>query len=395
MKKSILIVTNKMVMGGIEKSLLSMINSIDNTQYDITVFLTEEGGELRGDLPKWVNVKVIPNLNASILSRVKNALQRMSILEAINILYYSILTKMTSKSYKGYYYYNKINNRIKKEYDLAIAYHMPISFATTYIIDNIKAKNKIAYIHFDMDKYYNMEFGEIILKKYKKYFQKYDKIFCVSSEAKNKFSKYYPGLIEKTDIFYNILDKKSIELKSLEKCNIKSKENELKIVTVARLASEKGQLIIPSVIKKLIDNGIGVKWYCIGEGEERVNIEKRIKELNIEDNLILLGMQKNPYSFIRNCDIYVQTSIYEGFCITLAEARILNKPIITTNFVGVNDQIINDRNGIIVNYDENEIYNAILRLFKNKELQAKFINNLKKNSNDYSEGIKKIYELVN
>ena len=114
MKKSILIVTNKMVMGGIEKSLLSMINSIDNTQYDITVFLTEEGGELRGDLPKWVNVKVIPNLNASILSRVKNALQRMSILEAINILYYSILTKMTSKSYKGYYYYNKINNRSNK-----------------------------------------------------------------------------------------------------------------------------------------------------------------------------------------------------------------------------------------------------------------------------------------
>lgn len=119
----------------------------------------------------------------------------------------------------------------------------------------------------------------------------------------------------------------------MEKCELEHDNNELKIVTVARLAAEKGQLIIPNAIKKLINSGIKVKWYCIGEGEERANIENRIKELNIEDNSILLGMKKNPYPFIKNCDVYIQTLIYEGFCITLAEARLLNKAIITTNFV--------------------------------------------------------------
>lgn len=394
MKKKILIVTHKMVMGGIEKSLLSMINLIDNKKYDLTVFLTEEGGELRNDLPKWVDVQIIPNSDVSILLRIKDALERKSIFEAISILYYSILTKLTSKNYKGYYYYNKINNKNKENYDLAIAYHMPISLSTTYVVDNIRAKNKIIYIHFDMDKYSNMEFGKWILKAYKKYFYKYNKIFCVSSEAKNKFLKYYPELIDKTDIVYNILDKQSIEIKSLEKCEINNLDNEIKIVTVGRLSSEKGHSIIPNIVKKMIDNNINVKWYCIGEGEERVGIEHQIKRLNIEDNLILLGIQKNPYSFVRNCDIYVQTSIYEGFCITLAEARILNKPIITTNFVGVSDQIIDGENGIIVNYDENEIYNAILRLIGNKELVNKFTDNLKKSANDYSDSINKIYELI-
>ena len=394
MKKNILIVTHKMVMGGIEKSLLSMVNLIDKDKYNVTVFLEEEGGELRYEFPDWVKVKVIPNINKPIKYRIINVFKQGRINKGISICYYTLLTKITKKSYKGFYYYPKINTYINEYYDLAIAYHTPISFPTGYVIDNINAKQKIIYIHCDMDQYKRFKEWKEMFAMNKCYYKRYDKICCVSNQAKEKFLRYYPKCACKTEVFYNILDKNEIEKKAMDKCSLEYENDYFKIVTVGRLSKEKGQAIIPKVLKKLINTNIKVKWYCVGDGDLRKNIEKEAIELGIQQNLILLGNQKNPYPYIKNTDLYVQTSIYEGFCITLAEAKILNKPIVTTNFVGVNDQIINGKNGIIVEANEEEIYNAIKKLFNDKELRSKFELNLKYASNDYSNEIKKIYKIM-
>lgn len=394
MKKKIVIVTHKMVMGGIEKSLISLINSINRDLYDVSIFLMENGGELINEVPKWIEIKLIPSINESIIKRIKLNLNYKKLSKALSILYYTILTKLTKKSYKGSYYYPKIINNVDDEFDLAIAYHTPLGFPVGYVIDNLNAKKKIAYIHGDMDQYKDIEDFNIILGMYKKYYEKYDKIFCVSKDAKKKFINHYPDLENKTDLFYNILDHKEIYNKSLAKDGFKDDFDGIRIVTVGRISSEKGQLIIPKLVKRLVDEGIKIKWYCIGNGNLIKDLEKLKIELDIRDELILLGTQNNPYPFIKQSDIYVQTSLYEAYCITLAEAKILNKPIVTTNFVGAQEQIINGKNGLIVNYDEDELYEAIKKLIKDDKLRKAFEINLQDNSIDYKKQINKLYQLM-
>lgn len=394
MKKNILIVTNKMVMGGVEKALLGMINLIDSNNYNVTVFLLEEGGELRNNIPKWVNVKILPTINISIKDRILLSIKEGDFIKGISILRYSILTKLTKKSYKGAYYYNKIVNNVEEKYDLAIAYHTPLGFPVTYVIDNIKAKCKVAYIHGDMEQYRDRENFIDILKLYKKYYKKYDKIFCACIDAKNKFLKCYPNLQDKIEIFKNILDINEIEQKSLQSNAFNKELNCINIVTVGRLSYEKGQNLIPNIIKILLEDNINLKWYCIGDGPLRGKLENLINELDIKENFILLGTQNNPYPFIKNSDIYVQTSLFEGFCITLAEAKVLKKPIITTNFVGAKDQIINGKNGLIVEAKESEIYEAIYKLIMDKELRNKFEAELNMNTIDFTKEIYKLYELM-
>lgn len=390
--KSVLIVTNKMVMGGIEKSLISLVNSFDKKKYKVTVLLMEYGGELIDEIPKDVSVNIIPSINDTIVQRIKRALRNKDIFEVLSIVYYSILTKLTKKSYKGEYYYPKILNKSKETYDLAISYYTPLGFSTGYVVDNIKSKKKIAFIHIDMDQYKNIKYLKSMINLYKKHYSKYDKIFCVSEDAKTKFIKYFTSLENKVDIFRNILNKNEIEKKSLE-CGFNDSFDGIRIVTVGRLSEEKGQTLIPKIVKRLVEDKLNIKWYCIGDGESRKKIENMVEKYNIHSKLILLGTQSNPYSFIKNSDIYVQTSKHEGYCITLAEAKLLGKPIVTTNFVGAREQIESGTNGIIVDFSEDELYENIKKLILNEKLRLKFSKNLLLDKYNNKE-INKLYKLM-
>ncbi|WP_285946070.1 glycosyltransferase, partial [Thomasclavelia cocleata] len=119
-------------------------------------------------------------------------------------------------------------------------------------------------------------------------------------------------------------------------------------------------------------------WYFVGEGSQRNYLEGCILENDLQNNVILLGLKTNPYPYIKNCDIYVQPSRYEGYCTTTNEARVLAKPIITTNVFGADEQFINQLNGIIVDFSEKEITNAIIDLIIDNEKRTLFVNELKK-----------------
>ena len=136
------------------------------------------------------------------------------------------------------------------------------------------------------------------------------------------------------------------------------------------------------ITSKLIKKGYKIKWFAVGGGEEKDNLERLIKEFNVENYFILLGEKLNPYPYIKNADIYIQPSVYEGNSTTSTEAKILCKPIITTNTAGVNEKFKNGENAIIVNYDEKEIEMAIVDLIENKNKREKFVKNLKSVQDD-------------
>ena len=198
----------------------------------------------------------------------------------------------------------------------------------------------------------------------------------MSKEAGNQLNKLFPSMKNKIEHFPNILPSDLLE--SSYGKGFDDNFNGLRILTVGRLSKEKGQDLIISVMARLIDEGLAVKWYCLGDGSSRKEYEEKINHYNLKESFLLLGSNPNPYPFIKQCDVYVQPSKHEGYCITLAEARKLCKPIITTDFIAAREQIVHGKTGLIVPYNELLMYQALKRLVNDQKLRAMFTSNLQK-----------------
>ena len=388
MKKKIAIVTRQIVTGGIEKALISMLEVMPEDDFEVTLFVMARGGEFEQFIPKWVKIKNLYGEESTIKEKVINKIKKLQFISAIKIGLYSIKALKSKPGYEQERVLAKILPKQEEEYDLAIAYHVPASFPVVYVTEHLKAKRKIAWIHSDVEVYKDY------MKKYKNYYYKFNKIYCVSKFAQDKFNVQYPELAYKTDVFYNIINAK--ELYKMAKLNTGFDDNYdgIRILTVGRLSEQKGYDIIPDIIYRLKEERINIKWYIVGEGELRYTLEEKIKDMNLNNNIILLGNKNNPYPFFKECDIYVQPSRHEGYCITLAEARMFKKPIITTNFVGAKEQIINNENGLIVEFDKNQIYEAIKKLIDNSDMREKFINKLKEESEKDKFNIEELYQVI-
>lgn len=393
--KKILFMCINMNVGGTEKALINMLNEIDNNKYDVTLFMLEQYGEFLSQIPSFVKIKYLTNYDSikpfikeppHILA--KKLIKNKKYLKGFNTLFNYSISKITKDISNYYRYILKNYKKLDEEYDLAVAYAGPMDFITYFVLNKIKAKKKVQWIHFDITKIgFNKVFA---IKNYKKF----DKIFVVSKEGKDKLLNLIPLLEKKVEVFFNIMSSNLIKDMSNNEKSFDDEFNGLRILTVARLTNQKGQDITIPILKRLLDEGYNLKWYCIGEGINREKYIRKIRSFNIENNYILLGNKLNPYPYIKYCDIYVQPSRFEGYCITLAEARCFNNPIITTNFVGANEQIEHEVTGLICNINEEEIYLALKRLLDDKELFNKIKNNLDKEVVDSTNEINKLYSLL-
>lgn len=366
--KSIAIVTRGMMLGGIERALISMLNNIDYTRYKVDLFIVESGGELEKEIPKEVKIKYIyeKRLRDSIVESIKS----FNIANLFNLITIGINLRVIKNKYKLFRFMTKKLPNIEEVYDVAVAYHNPITFPTAYVIDKLIADKKVMWIHSDINQY-----SEIV-DDFIEYYEKYDAIFGVSNGVIKQFLDRYPNLQSKCNVYYNYISKKEI----IKKCDKKKysfdNANEINILTVGRLSCEKGIDKIPEIAKKLIEDNCRFKWYIIGDGPEKNKVFKLINNLNVEDNVILLGNKKNPYNYMRDCDIYVQTSTYESYCLTVAEAKCFEKPIVSTRVIGVIEQIENGKNGILVDDDIDKIYKEIKSLINNRKVREQLSENL-------------------
>lgn len=370
MKKKIAIVTRRLIAGGIEKSLISMLRQLDKEKFEVTVFVMGSGGEFEKFIPSWVEIINIYGEENSVKDKILNSIKKLHLIDAAKIpyIYYKVSKARPGKEQEDYL--NRLVKPSEKEYDIAIAYHVPASYPVIFVAEKLNAKKKIAWIHSDVEVYKNE------LDNYIKYYESFDRIVCVSKYGKKKFDMQYPYLSNKTEVIYNIVDINEIIERSNEKIKLEFNSNYINLLTVGRLTEQKGYDLIPYVVSKLKEKRVKFKWHIIGEGELRSKLEKQIISLNLQEDIILLGSLDNPYPYFKNCDIYVQPSRHEGYCITLAEARIFNKPIVTTNFVGALEQITNNETGLVVSFNISELVTAIYKLITNKELRIKFSNNL-------------------
>lgn len=393
--KKILFMCINMNIGGTEKALLTMLNEMDTSKYDITLLMLEKFGGFLNEIPSYVKVKYVdgfkeikPFIKEPPQLLVKELIKSKKYFKGINTLLTYAISKITNNISFYYRYVLRNIKMIDEEYDLAVAYAGPMDLITYFVLNKIKAKKKAQWIHFDITKIgFNKSFAE---KNYKKF----DKVFVVSEEGKNKLINLIPALKEKTEVFFNVISCKLIEDMSKKEKSFDDNFDGKRILTVGRLSNEKGQDLTIPVLARLKGEGYKVKWYCIGEGPEKSNYMKNIKELNIINDYILLGSKLNPYPFMKDCDLYMQPSKHEGYCITLGEARCFDNPIVTTNFTGANEQISNESTGLICDISEDEIYNSIKRLLDDEELYITIKNNLSNEVVDSTGEIAKLDKLI-
>ncbi|WP_456277305.1 glycosyltransferase [Bacillus sp. AK128] len=396
MKKKILFMVINMNIGGTEKALLNMIAEIPRDKYDITVFMLEEKGGFLKSLPSHVNIRVLDNytdikwkIEKSPRILAEEFLTSGEYKQAFTYTIFYLIEKLTKdKSIYMRYILRDFSVFDGGYYDLAIAYAGPMDLISYYVSNMINAKYKVQWIHFDITK---IGFNKFFAKKI---YIKFNRIFVVSEEGKDKLKRLIPKLNDRIDIFSNVLSNKTIlKLADLEDGFVDD-YNGIRILTVGRLSKEKGQDLAISVLSRLRNEGYNVRWYFVGEGNSKEEYTNLAKNYGIENDIIFLGSTSNPYPYIKQCDMYVQTSRHEGYCITLAEARSLCKPIISTDFNGAKEQLKQNETGYIVKFNQNEMYEAIKRLIGNRELREKLSSNLRKEEVDTTRELEKLYSVI-
>lgn len=384
-----------MNIGGTEKALLNTIAEIPREKYDVTILMMEEYGGFLTSIPDHVHVEYLKEyatikdiINIPPKKLILNYLKSGHFFRVLNTTILHLSTKIMKDRSILFKQLLKDVPKLKNHYDVAIAYAGPMDFISYFILNKIDSNKKLQWIHFDITKIgFNKKFASRTYKKF-------DKILVVSEEAREKLIKKIPEIEEKTDVLLNITSPREISLQSKKGIGFDDVFDGLRILTVGRLTTEKGQDLAINAMVKLIRKGHKVKWYCIGEGSSREKYEKLIEKNNLQENFILLGANSNPYPYIDQCDIYVQPSRYEGYCITLLEAKCLKKPIVTTDVNGAKEQIKHEENGLIVNINEIDIFEGVERLIKDKSMRTKFVNNLSNEMINSDSEMKKFFNVI-
>ena len=339
--------------GGAEKSLVSLLPFLAERDYEIILMVIKRGGLFEKYVPNNVKIKAFP-YQSSFINRV-----------SFSLVYRLPWNKKIHGSELYWKYIGCNYPELKEEYDVAIAYQQ--GFPTFYIADKVKAKKKYCWINADIKAAgYSPDFCI-------PFYQKYDKISAVSDILRKKIILpiYCPD-DKRVFTCLDILNESMIRRMAREFIPFQ-KDKRLHIVTVGRLVSPKGYEFAIEAAKILIDNKIDFIWHFVGGGTLYDTLQASIHQNALTDNIILEGEQSNPYPYIQAADIYVQTSRFEGFGMTIGEAKILGRPIVSTNFPVVYNQITDGENGLVVGMSAEEIAEGIMRLINDSSLREKLM----------------------
>lgn len=343
--KKILFGITSLTLGGAERVLVDMVNELAK-EYEIKLFTIYPKGELEKELEHNIERK----------SMCKKARKEMTKVERLWVSFRLLFCKKA------------IYKRFIKGADTEVAFlEGPIT--RLFEVKNKQTK-KVVWVHNDISKV----FGKGIKATVKKYvdgksYKSYDKIVLVSKENQENFKTTYPNIdSSKLQVIYNYLNQEKIIKKAEEPIAIDWKQEEFKILTVARLVEQKAIERFIKVHSKLMQNGIQAKVYVIGEGPERKKLESLIKKEQVEDSFILLGKKKNPYPYMKQCDLFVLLSYFEGYGMVLEEAKILNKPIMITN-TAAREAVVGYARAEVVENEEGAIYEGLARRIKEQGKQ--------------------------
>ncbi|MDR7000614.1 glycosyltransferase [Neobacillus niacini] len=395
MKMQLLFVIDSLDCAGAEKSLVTLLSLLDYSNYSVDLMLFGHGGVLEELVPKEVNIleplKYTGFAALNLFDALKHTAGNFNFKLLSSRMKYSvgIRKKKYSNAQKARIYWQSVSNVIEnnpKEYDIAISYAQGVP--TFYVAEKVKAKRKFAWVNVS----YRLD--EFEKRFQEEYYKQFNKIVAVSDSTKEILLETFPEYSNKVEVIYDINNPVFISKMAELEGGYKDKIDGIRILTIGRLAQQKGYDIALETCKKLKENGIQFKWYALGKGPLKEEIKKFIIENNLSEHFILLGVKANPYPYIKNADLYVQTSKYEGFGLAIAEARMLNIPVVTTRFDAVYNQMVDGKNGLVVDMNAKAVYEGILKLIEDKYLKENIVQYLRFEKKGNVEEIEKFYKLI-
>lgn len=400
----ILFVINTLGQAGAETALLSLLQTLarekGEARYEISLYVLTGQGEMASRLPADVRLLNKKYREESVLTAKGRKYLKKTVLKAMFTratvvkLFPYLVNNTCAMLGKKRLLPDKLLWRVlsdggmvlPEEYDLAVSYLE--GGAAYFVADHVKAAKKAAFIHVDYEK------AGYTRALDKDCYLAFDKIFTVSDEVREAFLKAYPELPDKTEVFHNILNKEEIVRRAEEGEGFTDGFTGMRLLSVGRLTAQKAFEVSVDAMKRLKDAGKNVRWYVLGEGDQRKKLQEQIDALGLTEDFILYGAVNNPYPFMKQADIYVHASRFEGKSIAIQEAQILGKPMVVSDCSGNREQVCHGRDGLMCGLTPDSLAENIMLLLEDEALRGKLGAAAAKKNADAAEEIQKLLSML-
>ena len=352
--KKILIFVDSLNEGGVTKVLLDLLENINREKYDITVMTLYNQGVYISEVKQYARYTYcfnIPNFNDHSLKA-----------ELYRKYWGGMLRLPESYMYKCF---------VKEKYDIEIAFMHGWSTKVISGSNNKKSK-KIAWVHVDLVTWNRVDGVFKNLEHHKKAYSKFNEVICVSQTVKEGIEKKYN--VKNARVLYNPINREKILKLSKEKIDDINLSNKFKLISVGRLSEQKGYDRLLRVFKKLKNDVIDIELILVGNGDKYNELNKYIVENKLEKDVTLLGFKENPYKYVRASDLFVCSSISEGFSLVIGEAMAVGVPVVSVDCPGPNEILDYGKYGKLVNNSEEDLYNGIKEMINDRVLYEKYNN---------------------
>lgn len=384
-RPKILFIISNMESGGVSKSMLSLLHTVDKMQYEVDLLVVNPTGIFMVRLPE--GIKIIKDEKAALFfsafpANIPTLIKKGDAFAALCRVVAAMLS-LINRGWAGLLM-SKFLPALPAIYDVAVDYNGQQQLY--YLIDRIKARKKVTFFHSDYAQWPHYFSAD------RKYFPKADRIFTISETCAQSLRAYFPEIAEKVEVFENISSPDLINRQAAETVG-----EDLKgfiLLTVGHLCENKGTSMALDAARILKEKGVHFKWYFIGADSGEKDYPRMAEEYGLRDCVFFLGLRSNPYPYMSASTVIVHPSQFEGKSIALDEAKILAKPVVVTNFSTVRDQFTHRYNASIVAMNAEEIAEAVGELLSDPKLAAQYAANLTKDRTDNTNEINKLYRLL-
>lgn len=384
MKKTVLFINGHLDVGGCERSLIDVLKNIDYEEYDVDLLLLEHMGDYRGEVPKDVNVilQSIDYAFGGFISCIMRAIIRKDWFSFFFRLYYLLGDKVNCCFWRRL---KKLFKEVRCNYDIIVAYRPGI--CTELAAFAFQGNKKISWWHHGC-----MNFSGKSADRLDISYRQMDYIVTVSSSSALLVAETFPDIKNKIEIIPNMIIPAELYNKSKQFEPKEFQNSDFKIISVGRMSPEKNMVLCPLIANILKKSGMNFRWILIGDGEEEQKVKNVIEQLDLQNDVIMVGKKGNPYPYIVNADIMVHPSLVESQGITLLESMVLKTPVIAVSSNGPQEFINTGANGYLVDDNAEFIAHTIETLYTDESLRKLIADNAAKDVQRF--GCKEIMQRI-
>ncbi len=376
-KRQLLFVMDTFPVGGIAKSLLALWRELGAEEYDIDFLLMKREGELLPLIPDYVHLLPEPLEEEFRSPHPKNLVRnffRMPLARWWLWVKFSLTCTWGRITGGLHRHICRMDQFValasapqEKVYDAAVAYAG--GRCIYYVATRVNAKVKVGYVHSD----YRINEVDFMLKPTDLiYFPMMDHLVTISSQCRESLQSEFPALADRCVVIENICSPEMIRGMANAGESFSDPWEGFRIVTMSRIdIPTKGLDLAVAACAELKKRQIPIRWYLLGDGKPRAQLQAMIDQQGLHDSFILLGAKVNPYPYIKDCDVYVQPSRIEGKSVALDEVKALGRPVVVTCFSTVRDQFREGETALFADMEPISIADQIAELLKNEPLRSK------------------------